>query len=661
MAFLSQRRRALVAALAVGATLAACDLSSTKEPTDAGVHGERPPPVSATLDMDARGGVVAILEAPSPLLGASFRVPPDALAGTESFELSAAEALPQGSNALGVGEALVVAPDVELRAAATGEIPVPAGVPLTGLTAARWDEEAGSWSLLPGADTRPDDPRTGQGGVVVFETNRTGTFRIVYQDPQPVDVLNDGSSPIDVTLATPRFTTAEGRGYVPPPPRRAELEQTLEPTDVRELLLVPGEYVLRGTFEDETEARCVALSVSDPVTSLALSVSFSDFTPPCPLPAVRVTATPREAGSNEEVTLEAVATGETGATFSWHWTVTGGEISGVVTGTVMSGAPVEATWMTPEAPGTYWATFSAYVDEELFGSGRTSIEVTTRNQRPAISGLTASPAVVGPGFPAGARATAETSFPGVARVRAVTSDLDGDAVDLFWIREQPGDFFDATSGAKLTVDEETSLVAWPETGEPYTAEEILYMAPPSDVVDSLSRGMWFPFGVIASDGELSDRSWTMVSVVAGDPALPDAGATPDGGGLDGGPPRDAGGTRDAGADAGPDVPAVTGRCLSVIDAECEMYVGSFYRSEADSLMSACEAAGRTWTADFACPESGALGACYRFPGEEREVATVYYDPSPTPGEIEMRRTDCRNLPVAEGGPGTWQNPYRAPR
>jgi hypothetical protein len=71
--------------------------------------------------------------------------------------------------------------------------------------------------------------------------------------------------------------------------------------------------------------------------------------------------------------------------------------------------------------------------------------------------------------------------------------------------------------------------------------------------------------------------------------------------------------------------------------------------------------GWTWTADFACPQSGSIGVCTRFVGETREVATVYYGSSPTTMQLMMLENDCQMLPVSEGGPGAWMRPYRPPR
>ncbi len=638
---------------------AGCDLSSKPDRKDGGPGGgDDPPEVTSSLSLGAQGGVVAMADSSSEVFGANLVVPPDALGRFTEITLQVAESIPEGSNAFGAGPAVEVLPEeLSFDSPATLELPVPDGLDPEGLTAGRWDPDAQSWVLAPG-ETRFDDPQTERGGNVAIPVTGGGTFRLLYMDPQPVEVLNDGSGAIDVRLATQHFQTREGRGYTPPPPRSG-FERALEPRAVATLLLVPGDYVVQATFEGESVPRCERVTVTDPVSSTEpLAVAFSDFTPPCPLPAVRSTATPREVSSNEPVRLQAVATASAGGSLTWHWLVTGGSIEGETTGTTTSGEAVDATWLAPDAPGFYYLSFVAIGEEEWFAEAHTSVEVTTRNQRPRIQSLLASPATVGPGFPDGARAVAEPGNPGVTRLRTVVSDLDGDAVAVYWLHRQPGHWYDVESGARLAADEASGLVVWPEDGAPYTASQVLYMAPPSLYVEALSRGWWMPATITASDGELRDRAWRMVSVAReAEPPPADAGSV-DGGRMDAGPPP-----RDAGRDGGPDAsgPAVAGRCLSVLDSRCEMYVGSFYRGEEESLEASCTSMGWTWTVGFACPESGAIGACFRFPGEEREVATVYYGAAPTTEQIDTLRDECRALPVAEGGPGTWMRPYRAPR
>lgn len=660
----SGRLRVARAALVLLLALGGCDLSDKPVRRDAGPRGDDPPSVAASLSLGPPGGVVAITERESDLFGANLVVPPESLRRFTDVSLERAEALPEGSNALGAGAPLSVQPeDLAFRTPATLEMPVPAGFPVDGLTIGRWDAEAGTWVVPATAETHFDDPRTNRGGYVRVSVEGGGLYRLLFEDPQPVDVLNDGSGPIAMAVATQRFTTEGGRGYVPPPPGRGELEAPLEAHDTARLLLLPGEYILHATFEGESVPRCERVTVIDPVSSTEpLEVSFSDFTPPCPLPAVRLTATPRTVASNEEVTLQAVGTATGGSDLTWHWLASGGTLAGEATGTTPSGDVVETTWLAPDAPGTYYISFVAADDDEWFAEAHTTVEVTTRNQRPQIAGFSASPLTIGPGFPDGAR-IAEPGTPGVTRVRTVVSDLDGDEVSVYWQHREPGNWYDVDSGAKLASDEETGLVVWPETGEPYTAEQILYMAPPSGFVETLSNGMWLPATVSASDGELTDRAWRMINVVRqAEPPPVDAGPLPDGGRTDAGPPRDAG-PRDAGSDGGPDasIPPVTGRCLSVLAARCEMYTGSAYRSEQAALEESCTSMGWTWTSDFACPESGSIGACYRFHEEAREAVTVHYDTSPTADRIDMLRDECEALSVAEGGPGVWVRPYRAPR
>jgi hypothetical protein len=198
-------------------------------------------------------------------------------------------------------------------------------------------------------------------------------------------------------------------------------------------------------------------------------------------------------------------------------------------------------------------------------------------------------------------------------------------------------------------------VHWTD-GRPYVEPEILYQAPEASYVDSLSNGWWMPAAVTASDGQDRGHGFRMITVAR--QARPmDAGPLPDGGPII---RRDAG-PRDAGRDTGPPPAVVVGRCISVVDSECEMYVGSAYASQVDALETACTGMGWTWTADFACPQSGSIGVCTRFVGETREVATVYYGSSPTTMQLMMLENDCRLLPVSEGGPGAWMRPYRPPR
>ena len=640
--------------MAVALVVGGCECSSKPPQTDGGViEGETPPEVAATVELGPAGGIVAIVDPDSPLFGANLVLPPLALARLTEITLAAAEDVPERSNAIGVGSVLEIQPaDLAFGRAGTAELPVPDGADSGDLTVARWNETRSEWEIVPSSVSSWEDPDELRGGLLRFQTDGGGSFRAIYREPQPVSVLNDGSGPLEVTLGAARFTRV-----TPSPPGNGELLAAIEARDEEPFLLLPGEYILHGTFEGEVVPRCTRVTITDPITTVPVETSFSDFTPPCAAPAVRVTLTPNELAAGEVSALHATATAATGTTVTWHWQYTGGAVFGELMGEAMSGEMITTMWTAPNGPGTYHVALVAENEEGWFASANARVTVTTRNQRPVVTQLTATPEIVGPGFPGDARQVAETSDPGVTRFRAVVSDLDGDDVAVFWTHREPGNWYDASSGGRLSIDEDSALVVSADTGRPYTEAQILYMAPSRDYVESLRRGWWMPAAVTASDGELRDRAFRMITVAQQAAPTMDGGPEPDGS-FDAGR-RDAG--RDAGTDAGPEVPPVAGRCVSVIDSECEMYVGDAYRADTASLEASCTSMSRTWTEGFACPESGSIGACYRFPGEPREVATVYYGGAPTTMELMALTNDCRNLPVAEGGPGTWVRPYRAPR
>ena len=627
--------------------VAACDCSSKPSARDGGVRGDAPPEVGASLELGPEGGVVAIVDPDSPLFGANLVLPADVLRIPTEITLAAAERVPDRSNAIGVGAVLEITPaDLPLQRPGTVELPIPDALDPDDFTVARWDELLEEWIPQGGVARSYLDPVARRGGALRLEVSGGGLFRAIYQEPQTVSVLNDGSGTLNVTVGAARYTR-----LLPVPRPPGELSATIDALEDEPLLLLPGEYVLHALFDGETVPRCERITIVDPVTTVPVEVSFSDFTPSCLLPAVRVTATPDEIEPGGMVNLAATATSTPGSTLMWSWSSTGGAVFGSLMGEAMSAQMINTMWTAPTEPGDYYVSLTAVAADGFFASATARITVATRNQRPEVTSLDASPEVVGPGFPG---TFVDMGAPGVTRFRATVSDLDGDPISVFWTHRQPGNWYDIDSGGRLIIDEDTGLVAWTD-GRPYTEPEILYQAPEASFVDTLSNGWWMPAAVTASDGEERGRAFRMITV-ARQVRMMDAGPLPDGGPIR----RDAG-PRDAGRDSGPPPAVVTGRCLSVADSECEMYVGSAYESQVPALESECTAAGWTWTEGFACPQSGSIGACTRFVGETREVATVYYGSSPTTMQLTMLENDCRMLPVAEGGPGTWMRPYRPPR
>jgi len=634
-----------------------CDFSSKGDPTDGGPRDDDPPAVAAELELDERGGIVAVTDHRSPLFGATVTLPPGALSRRVTVSLAEAEELPEGSTTLGIGAVLdASAGDVELALPAVVELPLPAGAPADGVGAGRWDASAEGWEGASGEVRRYDDPEDEVGARIVFSTRDLGLFRVIYRDQQPVRVRNDGSGPLEVSVAAFRYETQAGRMYTPVPP--VDFRRMLEPGEHGDLHLLPGEYVLHGTFDGESVPRCERVQVVDPVSSTEpLGVVMTDATAPCTQPAVRLSTSDDTVQTGGDVVLRATPTSAGASTIDWSWSATGGAIAGPITGTTDSGEMVEATWTGPDGEGVYHVYFVATLEDGWFSEGVARIEVSGPNQTPRIASFEAMPAAVGPGFPEGARGVAEPGFPGVTRLRVVSSDLDGDPLLHYWEHPLPGNFYDVESGVKLERDEERGIVVWPESEDAYTQSSIFYMAPPETVVEGFERGAWLPFAVTASDGSSRDRSWLMTAVLSevGSPPPADAGA-----GMDAGPgPRDAG-RRDAGRpDAGSTDAGVgiTGRCIDVTSGLCTMYVGSAWATQRDTLEADCAA---TWADGVACPESGATGACYRFPGEDREVADVHYVMGATSMDITRLQMECEAIPIAEGGPGEWQRPYRAP-
>jgi len=122
-----------------------------------------------------------------------------------------------------------------------------------------------------------------------------------------------------------------------------------------------------------------------------------------------LTANPTLVLPSSTSTITCTASDSDGDTLTYSWTATGGTIIG-------SGSSV--TWTAPASEGTY--TITCTVDDGKGGTAQKSVNVSvsTTNQAPVISSLTANPTSVSPS--------------GDSTITCTASDPDGDTLTYSW-------------------------------------------------------------------------------------------------------------------------------------------------------------------------------------------------------------------------------------
>jgi hypothetical protein len=120
-----------------------------------------------------------------------------------------------------------------------------------------------------------------------------------------------------------------------------------------------------------------------------------------------LTADPTAVPAGGTSTITCTASDPDGDPLTYSWSATGGTISG-------SGSQV--TWTAPQTIGTY--TIICTVSDGKGGTAEESVDVTTGNQPPTISLLTAEPQTILPG--------------GTSTITCTASDPDGDPLTYSW-------------------------------------------------------------------------------------------------------------------------------------------------------------------------------------------------------------------------------------
>ncbi|MCC7252938.1 hypothetical protein [Hyphomicrobium sp.] len=482
-----------------------------------GPFRQPPPPAgAASRRIGSRGGTVAVRDRSSPLYGVTVHIPPGALRSETQIEIRPST-LPHDSNALLAGPAFELLPrGTTFAQPITVVLPVYDGITdLTDVTAGYLDEDSQPirWvRLVTAAQVGFADPVAQVGMEVTLSVDHFTHFAPMYAFFVPITVESDISPEFQAEIlgVRPLSELTHGYSFVTPLEGLMGLTHSLADPLPAMFEVVDGSYMVR--IRSGNDERCVAV------------------TTPGPSPFVRATATSPRCNERPTATLQASttlirrdgrveltggATSASGGQLTYYWNATGGVLNDRE-GVMASGQSVTSSWR-PTRTGTFDIYFTAYDENGLFGEGRVTI-VVRGNDRPEIVSFLATPIRIGQGAPEGARTSVRPlsmgdAEAGLTLLSVIATDPDDDVLSYFWWHGLPGNYFNPLTGDVLGRDPMTGLATDTVTGMPYTADTVLYMAPPESwLCEGLPLGMWLGLHVTASDGYAVDRSWVMVGM-----------------------------------------------------------------------------------------------------------------------------------------------------
>jgi hypothetical protein len=489
-----------------------------------------PPEVAASMMLDSRGGTVAIRDRSSPLFGVTVHVPAGALTSPTLIEIRPS-ILPHDANALLAGPAVELLPrGATFAREVTVVLPVDDGISDPSfLMGGYLDEEARPmrWERLATSAAAFADPAAELDLEVTLTVDHFTHFAPLYSVSAAITVMSDLSTELDAEILAARPLSELTQGFTFVAPLEGVLGTSVRAGDATpaRFEVLDGDFVVRLRSADGSDERCVVVTTPGP-SPVARATSAS---PRCSeRPTVDLAASATVARVGERVELTGIATSATGADLSYFWNRTGGILNDAE-GIVSSGASTQTTW-TPTRTGTYEVYFTAYDVNGLFSEDRAVILVRG-NEPPEITSFLATPVQLQQGAPEGAREVAPMSVGdaqlGLTLLSASAIDPDGDPLLFYWWHGLPGNYFDPLTGAMLGRDTVSGLATDTATGLPFTADSVLYMAPPESwLCEGLPLGMWLGLHVTASDGSATDRSWVMVGMecVVGPPPGSDDGS-----------------------------------------------------------------------------------------------------------------------------------------